>query len=421
MQELIDNVQWLCYTYNMRNRAYYINQLVKYMGTPVVKVITGIRRSGKSSLLQLWHDFLLGQGVQQDQIIHLDFDSIQNESYQNYKELYNLIYQRHQSKPQKLYLLIDEIQEVEGWERVIRSCMVDFDCDMYITGSNARLLSGELATYIAGRYVEIPIYPLSFQEHLDFYMVDGQTPKDLESVFYEYLQYGGFPGLALMSKDDTLKRQYIRGIYDSVVLKDVIRRNNIRDPELLERIFIYIMDNVGHTFSAKKIANYLKSQGRKTGVESVYSYIRALESALILYTAKRYDVQGKKILERMEKYFLADLGLRYSMLGYQGEAVSQLLENVVFLELKRRGFTVYVGKEGDREIDFIAEKQGEKLYIQVTFMLTTEEVIMREFSPLLAVQDNFKKFVVSMDSHPFGNKDGIQWMHMVDFLLADSW
>ena len=400
----------------MKSRELYINQLVKYIDTPVIKIITGIRRSGKSYLLKLLKNHLIDKGVLENQIIKMDFESIQYESYRDYKSLYDYVTQKVVDHKLKTYILIDEIQEVFEWEKAVRSFMVDLDCDIYLTGSNAHLLSGELATYLAGRYVELELYPLSFNEYIDFYEIDGDNKMDVEDAFNEYLKYGGFPGLYQMPKEDDLKVQYIKGIYNSVVLKDVIQRNKIRDAELLERIFIYIMDNVGQIFSAKKIADYLRNQGRKVGIESVYSYIHALESAMILYPAKRYDVKGKKILDRMEKYFIADLGIRYSILGYRQDDISQLLENVVFLELKRHGYQVYVGKEGDREIDFIAVRQGEKLYVQVTYLLASDQVIKREFTPLANVDDNYRKIVVSMDRMEIGNREGIEWMSVIDFI-----
>ncbi len=402
----------------MKSRELYINQLVKYIDTPVIKIITGIRRSGKSYLLKLLSNHLINQGVAENQIIKIDFESIQYESYRDYKSLYDYVTQKVMDRELKTYILIDEIQEVFEWEKAVRSFMVDLDCDVYLTGSNAHLLSGELATYLAGRYVELELYPLSFNEYIDFYEIDGDNQRDVEEAFNEYLKYGGFPGLYQMPKEDELKVQYIKGIYNSVVLKDVIQRHKIRDSELLERIFIYIMDNVGQIFSAKKIADYLRNQGRKVGIESVYSYIHALESAMILYPAKRYDVKGKKILDRMEKYFIADLGIRYSILGYRQDDIAQLLENVVFLELKRHGYQVYVGKEGDREIDFIAVRQGDKIYVQVTYLLASDKVIAREFTPLANVDDNYRKIVVSMDRMQIGNREGIEWMSVIDFIRS---
>lgn len=396
----------------MKSRSLYLNQLKEYIDTPVVKIITGVRRSGKSYLLKLLIKQLENRGVSQEQIITLDFESIRNEVYRSYKALYDYVMALADKNKGKSYILIDEIQEVDQWEKAIRSFLVDIDCDIYLTGSNAHLLSGELATYMAGRYVELELYPLSLNEYLDFYSIDD----NYEDNFYEYLKYGGFPGLYQMPENENLKFQYIKGIYNSVVLKDVVQRNQIRDIELLERIFLYIADNIGQIFSAKKIADYLKNQGRRVGIESVYSYIHALESAMIIYSAKRYDVKGKKILDRMEKYYLSDLGIRHALLGFRQSDIGQLIENVVFLELKRQGYTVHVGKEVQREIDFIASKRGKKIYIQVTYLLASEEVIEREFKPLLNVKDNHRKIVISLDRMQAGNRDGIEWMNLIDFI-----
>ncbi len=405
----------------MKKRELYINQIIKYIDTPVIKIITGIRRSGKSYLLRLVEQQLIENGISNDQIVKIDFESLSYEPYRDYKALYHYVLNQTKDTSKKVYILIDEIQEVSGWENAIRSFSVDLDCDIYLTGSNAHLLSSELATYLSGRYVELELYALSFNEYCDFYDVDIQNSTQVELAFYNFLKYGGFPGLFHMPDDDEIKIQYIKGIYTSVVLKDVIQRSGIRDVELLERILIYIMDNIGQIFSAKKIADYLKSQGRKTGIESVYTYIHALENAMILYSAKRYDIKGKIILDRMEKYFLADLGLRYCMIGYRQNDISQLLENVVFLELKRRGYQVYVGKEADREIDFIGVKKGEKLYVQVTYLLASQEVIDREYLPLSQISDNYQKLVLSLDRMPIANKEGIEWMNIIDFITKPNW
>lgn len=404
----------------MKNRELYMNQLSKYIDTPVIKIITGIRRCGKSYLLKLLSEELQQKGVQQERIIKIDFESLIFYAYRDYKSLYDFVMKKAQGLEGKIYILIDEIQEVAEWEKAIRSFTVDLDCDVYLTGSNAHLLSSELATYLSGRYVELQLYPLSFNEHLDFYDIDTKDSQKVEAAFYEYLKYGGFPGLYRLPEDDDIKTQYIKGIYNSVVLKDVIQKNNIRDPELLERILFYIMDNIGQIFSAKKVTDYLKSQGRKVGIESVYNYINALSEAMILFVARRYDVKGKKVLERMEKYFLADLGLRYAMMGYRNNDISQMLENVVFMELLRRGYQVYVGKEGDKEVDFIATKGDEKQYIQVTYILASEDVIEREYSPLRQIRDNYKKTVISLDKIPVGTKDGIEWINLIDFMLLGN-
>lgn len=355
---------------------------------------------------------MLERRINEKQIITLNFESLQFSKYQDYQKLYDYVIERSKGIKGRIYLFIDEIQEVRDFEKAIKSLKVDLDCDIYLTGSNANLLSGELATYLSGRYIELNLYPLSFQEYTEFYNKSAN-----ESAFYDYLKYGGFPGLCELPNTDKIKTEYIRSIYNSVVIKDVIKRHNIRDVELLERIFIYIMDNIGQIFSAKKIADYLRNQGRKTSVESVYGYINALEDAMIIYTAKRYDIKGKKILDRMEKYFIADLGLRYSMVGYKPDDIAQMLENIVYFELKRKYDNVYIGKLNDLEVDFIGEKQGQKIYIQVAYLLADENVIKREYQPFEKIKDNYKKMVLSLDRIEMENRNGVEWMNIIDFLM----
>ncbi len=397
----------------MKTRAFYTNQIVNYIDTAPIKVITGIRRSGKSFLLQLIVDELKSRGVDNQQIININFESLQFSAYQDYQKLYDYIIEKSKTIKGRVYLFIDEIQEVKQFEKAIKSLKVDVDCDIFLTGSNANLLSGELSTYLSGRYIEFELYPLSFKEYIDFYSVKD----NIESAFYDYLKFGGFPGLYELPNTEKIKLEYIKGLYNSVVVRDVVRRHNIRDVELLERILIYIMDNIGQIFSAKKIADYLKNQGRKTSVDSVYHYISALEDAMVIYTAKRYDIKGKKLLDRMEKYFLADLGLRYSMLGYKPDDIAQLLENVVFLELKRRYDNVYIGKLDNLEVDFIAEKQWDKVYIQVCYLLASESVVKREYQPFDKIKDNYKKIVLSLDRMPLENRNGVEWGNIIEFLL----
>jgi len=406
--------------HGMKNRELYMNQLVKYIDTPVIKIITGIRRSGKSYLMRLIVEELKRRGVETCRIITLDFESLSLNEYRDYLSLYKYVLKKVEKVNGKIYILIDEIQEVTEWEKAVRSFKADFDCDIYLTGSNANLLSKELATYLSGRYVEFQLYPLSFNEYMDFYSTEDDK-NSVEDAFYSFIRYGGFPGLYHMPDDDEVKNQYIKGIYNTVVLKDVVQRNKIRDVELLERIFYYIMDNVGQIFSAKKVADYLKNQGRKVSVESVYSHIRALENALVIHAAKRYDLKGKKVLERMEKYFLSDLGFKNAVLGYRAMDISQLLENIIYLELRRRGYDVYVGKEGDREVDFIGIKRDEKIYIQVSYLLASDKTIEREYKPLLSIRDNFRKYVLSLDKMQSDNYEGIKWVNLIEFLMIDNW
>lgn len=402
----------------MKPRPLYLQKLKKWIDTPVIKVITGVRRAGKSYLLLLLSQELQSRGIEQDHILYINFELIENDSLRDYKRLNEWITACYSKCTSRLYILIDEIQNCQNWERAVSSFLVDFDCDIFLTGSNANLLSGELATHIAGRYVEMEVYPLTFSEYLFFNNLNINDDNSMELFFYDYLKYGGFPGLHLLPQDDELKRQYLKGILDSVVLKDVIQRNVIRDAELLERILIYIMDNVGQLFSAQKIADYLKSLGKHASIDSVYSYIAALENALIIHAARRYDIKGKKLLKRMEKYFICDLGLRYAAIGYRTNDISQILENIVYMNLRATGYTVLVGKEGEREIDFIAEKDNQKVYIQVAYLLVTDTVVEREYLPLVRVKDHYPKWVLSMDKISIGERDGIGWKNLIDFLIS---
>ena len=401
----------------MKPRDLYMNKLIQWIDKDVIKIISGVRRSGKSNLLMLLFKELKSRGVDESRIKYINFELIEFDHLRDYMSLNKYVMDIVKNEGRRIYLLIDEVQNCSSWERVAASLLASVDCDIYLTGSNAGLLSGELATYLAGRYVEINVYPLSFKEYLQFYDVDITKPFDKELKFYKYLKYGGFPGLHMLPDNDEVKRQYLGGIADSVVLKDVIQRNQIREPELLDRVLLYIMDNVGQIFSAKNIVDYLKSIGSKVSVDSVYSYISALENAMVIHAAKRYDVKGKKVMSRMEKYFICDTGLRYTKIGYRDDDVSQLLENVIYMHLKAGGYDVHVGKEGEREIDFIAEKNNNRIYIQVSYLLATDEVVEREYKPLQMIKDSYPKWVLSMDKLPIGQRDGIRWMNLIDFLL----
>ena len=401
----------------MKKRTLYTDTISKYINTELIKIIIGIRRSGKSFLLKLLDQELRSRGIKKTNIITVNFESMKYIEYRDYKSLYSYIMKQSENLEGKIYLLFDEIQEVSKWENAIRSFLVDLDCDIYLTGSNAHLLSSEISTYIAGRYVELHVYPLSFKEYLDFYSIGSAA---IEDSFYDFLKYGGFPGLHLLPKDENVYTQYLDGIYNSVLLKDVIQRNNIRNPELLKLILVYLMDNIGQIFSGKNISNYLKDQGRSVGIETIYSYIEALIDGMVILPAKRYDIKGKKIMKRLEKYYLADLGLRFNVLGHRKNDISQLLENIVYLELLRKGYKVYVGKEKEREIDFIGIKKNEKIYIQVTYLLANEKVINREYKPLRRIDDHYPKLVLSLDKMPIGMQEGIRWMNLIDFLLEQD-
>lgn len=405
----------------MIKRELYLKKIRNFIDKPVIKVITGMRRSGKSMILKLISQELLEKGISSQNIIYINFESLMFSDLTEFKSLYNHIIEKSQTLTEKVYILLDEIQEVEHWEKAVNSFMVDLDCDIYITGSNANLLSSELATYIAGRYVEIKVYPLSFREYIDFAKI--QNPQNIlsnEEYFEQYLQFGGLPGIHNFNYDKSNIYQYLSDIYSSILLKDVVAKNNIRDVELLERIILYIFDNIGNTFSAKNVSDFLKSQGRKLSRETVYNYLKALESAYIISSVQRYDVKGKALLETMEKFYLTDLGFRHAKLGYRPNDIAGYLENIIYLELIRRKYTVNIGKLGTKEIDFIGILENEKLYIQVTYLLASPETVEREFSPLKKIEDNYPKYVLSMDNLGEYNIDGIIRKRIIDFLLEKS-
>ena len=402
----------------MIKRDLYLEEIKKYMNKPIIKVITGMRRSGKSMILKLIQEELEKMGIVKENIIYMNFESLVFIDIKDFEALYKHIIKKTFNKKGKIYILLDEIQEVKGWEKAINSFLVDLDVDIYITGSNANLLSSELATYIAGRYIEIKIYPLSFQEYIDFASENNKkTPLSIDEYFYQYLNFGGLPGIHVFNYNKEEIYQYLADVYNSILLRDVIARNNIRDIELLERVVLYIMDNIGNIFSAKSISDFLKNQGRKLSVETIYNYLKALENAFIISKVQRYDIKGKNILETQEKYYLSDLGFRNAKLGYQSNDISGYLENIVFLELLRRKYKVNIGKQDNKEIDFVANLRDENLYLQVTYLLASPETIEREFSPLKSIKDNYPKMVLSMDNLPESNIEGIKRKRIIDFLL----
>ena len=402
----------------MIKRDLYLEEIKKYMNKPIIKVITGMRRSGKSMILKLIQEELEKMGIIKENIIYMNFESLVFIDIKDFEALYKHIIKKTFNKKGKIYILLDEIQEVKGWEKAINSFLVDLDVDIYITGSNANLLSSELATYIAGRYIEIKIYPLSFQEYIDFASENNKkTPLSIDEYFYQYLNFGGLPGIHIFNYNKEEIYQYLADVYNSILLRDVIARNNIRDIELLERVVLYIMDNIGNTFSTKSISDFLKNQGRKLSIETIYNYLKALENAFIISKVQRYDIKGKNILETQEKYYLSDLGFRHAKLGYQSNDISDYLENIVFLELLRRKYKVNIGKQDNKEIDFVANLRDENLYLQINYLLVSPETIEREFSPLKSIKDNYPKMVLSMDNLPESNIEGIKRKRIIDFLL----
>lgn len=405
----------------MIKRELYLNQLRDFIDKPFIKVIAGLRRSGKSSIIMMLRDELLSKGIGESNIIYINFESFEYSEVDTADKLYKFVKTKIDNK-ERYYILLDEIQEVTSWEKAVNSFLVDFNSDIYITGSNSRLLSSELATYLSGRYVEFKIHPLSFAESLLFKQnLIKKTVSNLYREFELFLRMGGFP--ALHTGEYTYETAYkvVYDIYSSAILRDTVQRYNIRDVELLERVVKYVFDNVGNNFSAKKVADYFKSQQRKIDLNTVYNYMNALEGAFIIYRIPRYDVKGKEILKTQEKYYVGDQSLLYGVMGFKDRLISGVLENIVMLELKRRGYRVFVGKWGDKEIDFIAEKNEKKVYVQVTYKMTEQTTIDREFTPLLEIKDNHPKYVVTMDEVWKDNIEGIRHMHIADFLLIDEY
>lgn len=403
----------------MIKRESYMARIRPFIDGDLIKVLTGIRRSGKSVMLELIKDELRARGVTEEQIIAFNFEDMRNAQLCTAEALHDELVRRAASIKGKIYFFFDEIQEVERWERCVNSLRVEMDCDIYITGSNAKLLSGELATYLAGRYVEFIIYPFSFSEFLALYH-SVEPDADTRTCFDRYLTFGGMPYLANLRFDETACRQYLRDLFNSVELKDIVKRNNVRDVDMLERIIAYVTANIGTTFSSTAISKYLKNEGRRVSPETVLNYLKACSDAFLFYQVRRQDLQGKKILTVNEKYYVADHGIREAVIGGNMRDINLVLENIVFMEALRRGYSVTVGKVGEREIDFVCERHGEKCYIQVTYLLAAEETVQREFGVYEHVQDNFPKYVVSLDEFDM-SRNGVRHYNIRDFLLAENW
>ena len=401
----------------MIKREIYMQRIRPFINTDLIKVFTGIRRAGKSVMLELVKNELKESGIGEENFLCINFEQFSNSQFLDVESLYKKITDFQKNTKGKIYLFFDEIQEVDGWEKCVNSCRIDFDCDIYITGSNAKLLSGELATYLAGRYVEFVIYPFSFTEFFEMNRLKNPN-VDKNSCFMQFLKSGGMPFLSNFPDDDSAKSQYLIDIYNSVVLKDVVKRNNIRDVDTLERIVAYAFSNIGHIFSATSLSKYFKSENRKISHDTILNYLKFCSDAFLFYKINRYDLEGKKIVTVNEKYYCADHGLREALFGKNIQNIDQVLENIVCLELLRRNYKVYVGKKGDLEIDFIAEKQGKKIYVQVAYLLANEETIRREFSVYNAVKDSYPKYVVSMDELDF-SQNGIIHKNIKDFLFME--
>lgn len=403
----------------MIDRPLYLDKIMPFVDTPFVKILTGVRRCGKSTILKMIIKKLREEKhVDDEQILSYRFDSMEYEDMTT-KELY-LELKSKIIPSKKTYLFLDEIQEIEGWEKVVNTLASDFDVDIYITGSNSRMMSSEISTYLTGRYITFHIYTLSFEEYLMF-KKSYTTLKDVKQEFSQYVRLGGFPATHLQDYSQDEVYTIVKDIYNSTIFSDIVRRNQVKKIDQLERVVKYTFNNIGNTFSAKSISNYFKSEQRKIDNETVYSYLEKLQKAYILHKCSRYDLQGKDILKTQEKFYLADVSLRYSVLGYTVDSVAASLENIVYLELKRRGYDVYIGKIKDKEIDFVATKQNEKIYVQVTQEIKSEKTQKREYEQLLEIRDNYPKYVVMADNFAGGNYEGIKTMNIVDFLLSKEY
>lgn len=393
----------------------YVDKIMAYTDTPFIKILTGVRRCGKSTILQMIIDKLKKRGITDEQIVSIRFDSMEYEDM-TAKEMFSMIKEKLYANG-KTYLFLDELQEIEGWEKVVNSLYSDYETDIYVTGSNSRMMSSEISTYLTGRYVAFRIFTLSFSEYLTFKKEYAEL-HDNKTELSNYLRLGGFPATHLQNYSDNEIYTIVKDIYNSTIFSDIVKRNNIRKVDQLERIVKFAFNNIGKTFSAKSVSDYLKSEHRKIDNETVYNYLEKLEKAYILHRCSRYDMNGKELLKTQEKFYVADSAFKYSILGYTETSVAAMLENIVYLELLRRGYEVCIGKTNDGEIDFIATKQNEKMYVQVTREISSEKTEKREYERLLEIHDNYPKYVLTTDDFAGGNYEGIKTMHIADFLLS---
>lgn len=394
----------------MVERKIYMDKIKKLQDQQIIKVVTGVRRCGKSTLLRQFQSYLLNTGVEQEQIIAIKFEDVENEGLLDYHALHSYVTER--LVPGKMtYIFLDEVQAVPNFQKAVDSLFLRENTDIYITGSNAYLLSGELATLLSGRYIEIPMLPLSFAEYLEL------SGLEKHSAWQKYFQNGGFP-YAVQIDDDAIRHDYLDGIYHTVLIKDVASRKRINDISLLESVIKFMFDNIGNIVSSKKIADSLTSFGRKTTSLTAENYVTALTEAFILYKAERYDIQGKQHLKSLEKYYAVDMGLRQLLLGNRRRDIGHILENIVYLELIRRGYHVSIGKVGELEVDFVAERSGETAYYQVSATVMSEDTFDREITPLKRIRDNYPKYIITMDEMPM-DEDGIKIINVIDFLLKN--
>lgn len=395
-------------------RPNYLEKIKPFIDVKLVKILAGIRRCGKSTILEMLKKELLSHGIDENHIIirkysNEDYD-ISFNSKKMYEELKSLIIDNN-----KYYFLLDELQEINGWEKVINTLLENYNTDIYVTGSNSRLMNSEISTYLTGRYITIPVYTLSFKEYLVF---KNNTNKSNKELLQDYIRYGGFPLVASSNFDEKSTYSIVEDIYNSVVIKDIVNRHSITNIDLFKRVVRFIVENVGKTFSANSIVNFLKSERRTISVEAIYNYLEWLEKAFVIYRCKRYDLQGKSILKTQEKFYLADQSIKYALYGFNPTSIASTIESIVFFELKRRGFDVYIGKNADKEIDFVATSRNDKIYVQVCKELPKESD--KQIENLMKIKDNYPKLVVTLDDYACGNINGIKIVHLVDFLLNEN-
>lgn len=396
-------------------RSHYMKVLKTYRNLPLVKILTGIRRCGKSTILEMLKDDLIKDGIGADHIISMRYTSEDFDDGMTDKDMYNGI-KEQMTDDERYYLLLDEVQEIPGWEKAVNSLLENANTDIYVTGSNSKLMSSEISTYLSGRYISIPVFTLSFAEYIEFKKSSGRSPKELLA---EYIRMGGFPIVALSDFDDNAAYQIVEGIYHSVITNDITKRHNITNFDLFNRVVKYVIENVGKTFSANAIVKFLKSEGRTLSVEAVYNYLEWLEKAFVIYRCQRYDMQGKSVLKTQEKFYLADSSLKYCIMGFNPKSVAAMLENIVYFELRRRGYEVYIGKNETKEIDFVAVRRDERIYVQVCRNLPDESD--REVANLLEIRDHYPKYVVTLDELATGNINGVKIVHLANFLLSGEY
>ena len=399
----------------MSNRPDYIEALEPFIDKPLVKILAGVRRCGKSTIFEMLKEEFLRRGVSMDHIICKRYTEMDIPESITAKQMYDELTAAMLGKGH-CYLLLDEIQEIDGWEKAVNSLLESTDADIYVTGSNSKLMSSEISTYLTGRYVSFPVYTLSFKEYLAF---KQDSPLSRRELLEDYIRFGGFPIVALSEYDEQSAYQIVNGIYHTVVSRDIVKRHRINKQDLFDRVVKYIIENMGKTFSANSISTFLKSEHRKVSVESIYNYLRWLEQAFIIYPCERYDLQGKSILKTQEKYYLVDVSLKYALLGYNRKMLDGAMENIVFLELKRRGYDVFIGKNDTKEIDFVATRRAERIYVQVCVQIP--EASDREVGNLMGLRDHYPKYVVTLNEMDTGIENGIKIVHLADFLLAEAW